>query len=522
MAFLKLVAGMLGVGLDELVQREQTRRQRRMAWLAAGSLAGMAVTSTLAVAAFQARNEAREQRREAEGLVAFMLGDLKDKLEPIGKLDALDGVGARVLAYYSKQDASQLTDAALSQRSQALSLTAEVANARGNTRTALSLYRQAMTGTAEAMRRDPANAQAIFDHAQNVFYVGEIAQNDGDLRTAEASMREYQELARQMVGLQPDNMKYRMEVQYADADLGIVYWTQRRFAESAAQFGQALQTIEALATADPGNADYRKSLVEAIAWLADARAAEGQLDSATELRERHVAMLDAGLSRTGDVIYRQKLVIAERALGNLYGARGQLEPALGHIRTAVTHADLLSSVEPDNTLWLTSGFKARLDLARYLLVAADKSEAEVQTTTACGIVGRLLAKDPHRPEWRGGLRDCWIARARLALANNRGDQASFAAQQAVSAGKSVKTSDPISDRYALAGAYLALGDALNVNGNAGGGTAAWSTGLSVLPPGATERPQDTKQRAVLLNRLGRDSSALTKRLAAIGYRSPVT
>ena len=132
LAFLKLVAGMLGVGLDELVQREQTRRHRRMAWLAAASLAGMAVTSTLAVTAFQARNEAREQRREAEGLVAFMLGDLKDKLEPIGRLDALDGVGSRVLAYYSKQDAAQLTDAALSQRSKALSLMAEVADARGD------------------------------------------------------------------------------------------------------------------------------------------------------------------------------------------------------------------------------------------------------------------------------------------------------------------------------------------------------------------------------------------------------
>ena len=35
LAFLKLVAGMLGVGLDELVQRDTTRRHRQMAWLAA-------------------------------------------------------------------------------------------------------------------------------------------------------------------------------------------------------------------------------------------------------------------------------------------------------------------------------------------------------------------------------------------------------------------------------------------------------------------------------------------------------
>ena len=99
--FLKLVAGMLGVGLDELVQRDTIRRQRRLAigrggfarrdgWWPAG----------LAVTAIQARDAARDQRREAEGLVGFMLGDLKDKLEPIGRLDVLDSVGARALAYY--------------------------------------------------------------------------------------------------------------------------------------------------------------------------------------------------------------------------------------------------------------------------------------------------------------------------------------------------------------------------------------------------------------------------------------
>src|SRR4051794_35833408 len=258
LAFLKLVAGMLGVGLDELVQREQTRRQRRMAWLAAGSLAGMAVTSTLAVAAFQARNEAREQRREAEGLVAFMLGDLKDKLEPIGRLDALDGVGSRVLAYYSKQDASQLTDAALTQRSKALSLMGEVADARGDTRSALKLYREAMAGTAEAVRRSPDDPQRLFDHAQNVYYLGDLARQRGDVSGTETAMREYKRLAQRMVALDPDNMKWRMEEQYAEVDLGLILLNQRRFSEAAAQFTLALSTIDALATADPRNGDYQK------------------------------------------------------------------------------------------------------------------------------------------------------------------------------------------------------------------------------------------------------------------------
>src|SRR4051794_7296057 len=85
LAFLKLVAGMLGVGLDELVQREQTRRQRRMAWLAAGALAGMAGTSTLPVTPFQGRDEGPEQRPRAGGPGAFMLGGPKNKHQTIGR-----------------------------------------------------------------------------------------------------------------------------------------------------------------------------------------------------------------------------------------------------------------------------------------------------------------------------------------------------------------------------------------------------------------------------------------------------
>src|SRR5512143_1072028 len=63
---LKLVAGMLGVGLDELKQREAHRRHRRMMWLVTASVTGMAVTSGLAAAAWFARNEAERQRVRAE------------------------------------------------------------------------------------------------------------------------------------------------------------------------------------------------------------------------------------------------------------------------------------------------------------------------------------------------------------------------------------------------------------------------------------------------------------------------
>jgi tetratricopeptide (TPR) repeat protein len=66
LALLKVIAGLLGIGLDELARRELQRRNRRLAAISAASVAGMAAASVLATLALIARNEAEEQRARAE------------------------------------------------------------------------------------------------------------------------------------------------------------------------------------------------------------------------------------------------------------------------------------------------------------------------------------------------------------------------------------------------------------------------------------------------------------------------
>ena len=120
-----------------------------------------------------------------------MLGDLKDKLEPIGRLDVLDAVGARALAYYEHQEKARLSDASLAQRSKALTLMGQIASERGNVDSALRLYREAFEAPPSCSAVNPTIRSALFDHAQNVFYVGDVARQRGDTRTAEASLHEY-------------------------------------------------------------------------------------------------------------------------------------------------------------------------------------------------------------------------------------------------------------------------------------------------------------------------------------------
>lgn len=76
MARQKIIAGLLGVGLDDLRQREMQRRHRRMAIITAASFAGLLFTAFLAINAYLARNEANQRRDQAEELLGFMVGDI--------------------------------------------------------------------------------------------------------------------------------------------------------------------------------------------------------------------------------------------------------------------------------------------------------------------------------------------------------------------------------------------------------------------------------------------------------------
>ena len=65
LARLKLIAGLTGLKLDELVQRETQRRMRSLAMVASGAVAGMVLTGGLAFYANAARLEAIKQREIA-------------------------------------------------------------------------------------------------------------------------------------------------------------------------------------------------------------------------------------------------------------------------------------------------------------------------------------------------------------------------------------------------------------------------------------------------------------------------
>lgn len=519
LGLLKIIAGMLGVGLDELVQRESVRRHKRLRMIAAASLGGMLVTSTLSVVALQARNEARDQRREAEGLVGFMLGDLRKKLEPLGRLDVLDAVGAKALGYYEQQDKAGLADEALAQRSRALTLMGEIANTRGDLDGALGRYREALASTTEQLRRDPDDPQRLFDQAQNVFWVGYIAWQRGHTDQAAAAFREYKRLAGEMIAVAPDDAKYRLEASYADSNLGTVLMEQRRFGEAATAFRNSLTATEALAAADPGNADYRKSMIECFAWLADALESGGKIDEGIAQRERELALAQRNGAKDANV--RASVLVAHRALGRMLAARNQLGAGIREMRTATQMADAMIATEPGNSQWLQYAAWSQLDLGGLLLLDHQSDASASAVRKGCDLTSRLIAKDKSVVEWNDRLyRGCALGRARLAEASGAAGEALARARDAA---RQIGTGPPKPDtRISVAVAQTMIGDLSAAAGARARAERAWRSALAMLPAGSAETPFVQARRAILLRRLGDDAAAraAAERLDRIGYRHP--
>jgi tetratricopeptide (TPR) repeat protein len=282
-ALLKIAAGMLGVGLDDLVRRDAARRSREAWTITATSLIGTIAAAALAIYAGAKSNEATLMRGKAENLIEFMLTDLKERLEPVGRLDVLAAVGDRALAYYADQEPKSLSDDALARRAKAVMQLGTIDFRRNDIEAAFEAYLAAETATGELLRRAPNDPDRIFDHAQNVFYVGEAALGKYDRKRGEDQYREYLRLAERLVEIDADNPKWRLELAYATSNLGSLKIEIGDFAAAIPFFASSIDARYALWQAAPDDRKLRLAYAYAISWRAFAELQRGHFRSAAEL-----------------------------------------------------------------------------------------------------------------------------------------------------------------------------------------------------------------------------------------------
>ncbi len=410
LVILKLMAGMLGVGLDELIHRAAQRRNRQMAAVSIGSLVLVLVLGTLAGTAILSRNEARRERAaadarraQAEGLVDFMLGDLRDRLDAAGRLDLLDAVDARAMAFYSAAAPTGLSPDELGHRARALHLLGDIRDRRGDQAGALAAFRQALATTGALLAANPDDPRRLYDHSQSAYWVGWIAFERGDMVDAIAWFSRYKALTDRLVAAEPGKDSWRAEAAWAQSNLEAARLMDGPAPGAARAFSRSLAISGNLARRAPGDAAKQMDLANSRLWLAQAEAAEGDLPAAEADLAAERGVYQRLLARQpGDKQALAALAANRLALAELQG-RASPAAALGELTAAADEIDSLINSEPESAAYRVQAATTYAALSRALLGTGRAQAAAQAAGRAVDLAEALARADPGEGRWQGSL-----------------------------------------------------------------------------------------------------------------------
>ncbi len=399
-AMLKIAAALLGVGIDELKRRDAQRRARFWATVAGGSLGIAIVTIALAIAALIARQESEIRRQQGEKLIGFMLGTLRSKLEPIGKLEVLDSVGDEAMSYFAALG-THGTPQEMLDRAKALRQIGDVRFNEGHLPEALAAFEQSLKEVLALHGARPDNNEYLFELGQSEFWVGYVAWQRNDLEQAHASMEEYMRYSQQLSDRAPDNAAYRMELAYAHNNLGSVAKAQGHANEALGEFRLAAAISETELKSKPGDADATTALADIWSWISSTLQDLGRLQESEQAAAKAADLMrsvhEQGKSSPASARYADYLVLfadTQLRLGQVATATTQIESA------RAIYKELLAQ-DPKNAFWHQNALAANC----FLVAASAPGTWTPQTYQLLGATATdlqaLADKDPtNQTVWK--------------------------------------------------------------------------------------------------------------------------
>ena len=161
-----------------------------------------------------------------------MLGDLRARLQEVGRLGLLDEVGRQATALLQRGAPESLSGDELFRRSQSMHQIGQIRQAEGNLKAASDAYRDSIAFAEQAVARDPANGEWQIGLANARFYAGEALRVQGDLTGAMRQYQAYRDIAQRLVDREPQNERWLLET-VCTGWVGLHSFTRRRVTSRA-------------------------------------------------------------------------------------------------------------------------------------------------------------------------------------------------------------------------------------------------------------------------------------------------
>jgi tetratricopeptide (TPR) repeat protein len=394
-AFVRLVAGLLGVGYDDLAQREAQRRQRRVAATVGASLVITTIALGLAAAAYVARNDAQRRQAQAEDILGFMMGDLRKRLTTVGRLDLMRSVDDKATEYFATLDPRDLSDRALEEQARLLTGVGQVRLEEGNHDEAVAAFREAHARSLQLHRRDPGNGQRLFDLAQAEYWIGDVALRQGRHEDAGEWLRRYRDSAIRLAALDPSNFDWQKEQAYGYHNLAVLDESLGRYAEAERAMGAQVALYRQWLRERPGDLELRFEAANLSSWLGSLAMRQGRLAEAEPaFAEQVEAMRRNATEEPRNVRWQEYLLDALLLLADVQAQRGRLEEAGANVTRASAIAEALSAQDPANNYWRLSLGRVRLWQAQ-LSAWPPSAASSALAADAAAVLRAAHSAEPH-------------------------------------------------------------------------------------------------------------------------------
>ncbi|HKV65022.1 MAG TPA: toll/interleukin-1 receptor domain-containing protein [Rhodanobacteraceae bacterium] len=447
-AKLRLIAGMLGVGFDTLIQREAHRRRRRALLITAAALLGMAIASVLAINAVIARNEARQRQAQTEQALNYMLGDLHDKLKGVGRLDLMASVTDKALALFAASKPGSMTDDELTQQSRALVQIGQIRLDEAQYAPAMDAFRRADQRSVELTTRYPDNGRFLFDRAQAEYWIGYVYWQQRKLTDANEWWTRYRDSTLALVKIDPHNHDWQREASDGEHNLAVLALDRGDLESARHGFETELAKKEELARREPGDADLASQVADTTSWLGNVAEQRGDLAGAQRLfgeQARQLARLRAlhpeDFHRLSEWASAQELLAASLATT---GRNAESQNALGEVSDAYL---TLTKHDPNNIAWRVNLANVQVTRATYAFAAGHADQGEALLSPALEQVRELVASKASQgnPQIHRVLSRGWLLRARIAWRGGDLRSSREAAERSLTEAQAETTKDAVDD-----------------------------------------------------------------------------
>ena len=376
LALLKVIAGLLGLPLDQLRQRDLHKRQKVWALAALASIAVVAIF----IAAITARISAQQRRVSGESLVAYKLTELRTMLnvandpEELARLAQWDAQALAELIATARDGENALTESAKRLRKQGQKFWRD-----GDSDKAMSRFEESWALLAEQYRLNRHDRSSFFEIGQAEYWIGRIHQDQGNLDAAEDAFMSYAEITRRLILMQPENAEWVLEMSYALTNLGGL--------ENAREAINPVRTLQLMQAAleynqialvlDPKNDYYRSELGQSHLNLADAQRNVCDLDGAVHTMAESITLETKLLqSSEGDTNRMRYLAFALSGYSSVRNQQGNTADAQEFLERSLALLDSVFARDPKSSRLLRQVLVRKVHIARLQEMQGKTEEAK--------------------------------------------------------------------------------------------------------------------------------------------------